>query len=83
VHSHQTRRAGGSGQAARALALRCGAAGLQADVFLPGGAAVVPCALEAPGRLARARGRAPECPLLVDLEVRGDKRRAAHSVTAA
>lgn len=53
----------------QALALRAGAAALQADVYLPGGRCPVVCASEAAGRLARARERAPEHPLLLGLEV--------------
>lgn len=54
----------------RVLALRAGAAALQADIFLRGARCPVACASEAPGRLARARERAPETPMLLDVEVR-------------
>lgn len=53
----------------RVLALRAGAAALQADTFLAGARCPVAAASEAPGRLARARERAPETPLLLDAEV--------------
>ncbi|KAK9844032.1 hypothetical protein WJX81_002459 [Elliptochloris bilobata] len=57
----------------RVCALRAGAAALQADMFLEGGRCPVACASEPPSRLARARERAPESPLLLDLEVRSDR----------